>query len=142
MMQLPHHARRNSRRPSRALTALCTLVLVAGNALAAMGLCVAKTPSVPTAPAALAASQAPCPQHFASDRDAAASPDRAAPTHCPQDDPSAKVRSGDAPVAGFALVSALPRPLVACETGAGSADGDSNNSPPTPLYTRLSRLLL
>jgi len=142
MMHLPPHARRNARRPSRALAAFCALVLLAGNAFAAMGLCVAKTPAVPSAPAALVAGQAPCPQHFAGDGDDAASPHRTVPAHCPQDEPSAKVRSGDAPVAGFALVSALPRPLVACETGVWADGRDSDNSPPTPLYTRLSRLLL
>ena len=131
--------RQYARRPARAVAALCALVLVAGNALAAMGVCIAKAPP---APAVLVHDQTPCPQHLAQDGLKSVSTDPAAPTHCPQDDPGAQVRAGDAPVDGVALISALPRPPVAGETGSWRGIRSTNNSPPTPLYTRLSRLLL
>ena len=142
VMNLPtHRDRRNARRPTRAVAGLCALVLVAGNVLAAMGVCIAKSPAAPVAAPALAVDQTPCPQHLA-DGHETISTDPVAPTHCPQDDPGAQVRAGDVPVAGVALISTLPRPLVACETGSWRGIRSADDSPPTPLYTRLSRLLL
>jgi hypothetical protein len=107
-----------------------------------MGVCIAKVPAMPAAPAALAADQAPCPQHLAGDVLVTVSTDPAAPTHCPQDDPGAQVRAGDAPVAGVALIASLPRTPVLCESGSLRGFRSADDSSPTPLYTRLSRLLL
>lgn len=124
------------------MATLCALVLVAGNALAAMGVCIAKAHAAPVAASELVADQAPCPRHAEDTGLVTVSSDHAARTHCPKDDPGAQVRVGDTPIAGVALISSLPRSPVACETGLSRDLRSADDSPPTPLYTRLSRLLL
>jgi hypothetical protein len=142
MKHATRSARRNARRPARAVAALCALLLVACNAFAAMGVCIAKVPAVAVALASSDADQAPCAQHAADDRLETLTGDPATPTHCPQDDPGAQVRVGDTPVAGVALISSLPRSPVVRETGSSRGIRSADDSPPTPLYARLSRLLL
>ncbi len=126
----------------RGVTALCALVMVASNALAAMGLCVAKTPTAPAASSVEVSDQAPCPQHV-DDAGSVPSGEPAAVKHCPQDDPGVQVRMGDLPAA--ALMPAIDNPLrVVVPDPAATLRGNpaSDDSSPTPLYARLSRLLL
>jgi hypothetical protein len=136
-------ARLRSRRVARGLAALTVLMLVASNALAAAGLCLAKTPLpqvVTVATATAAAEHAPCPYHAA---DEAPLPDHPAvpSAHCPQDEPAAQVRA-DTPAADLAVIAVapLPAPLPAARDLQPRASVDE--SPPTPLYSRLSRRLL
>lgn len=142
-MKLPPRSPRHpARRTKRGLALLCALVLVSSNALAALGVCVAKAPAAPrSAPAAFVA-DAPCPQHVA---DAAGSPAAGEPlsaAHCPQDDPSAQPRTADLPAGDWVAahsstpIDSAPRAIFA----ARAADLDYVS--PEPLYARLSRLLL
>lgn len=133
---------RRARRSIRAVALLCALVLVSGHALAAMGLCIAKAPAAPAASSVTAAEQAPCPQHVDGD-DAGVLPDQSlASPHCPQDDPGAQVRAGDVPAAVLPLAALQLRVVVEHATVALRGDATTNDSPSTPLYARLSRLLL
>jgi hypothetical protein len=126
----------------RGVAAVCALVLVAGNALAAMGLCVAKTPTAPASIEASVADAAPCPQHVA-DAGSGVLPDLpAASTHCPQEDPGVQARAGDVPAADLPLVAAPVRAPLAQAQGMLRGDATANDLPPEPLYARLSRLLL
>jgi hypothetical protein len=125
------------RRPMRGIAALAALMLVASNALAAMGVCVAKTPVDRVA--AEQVTMSPC-GHPVVD-ELATAPAQSGAVHCPQDDPGAQVRGGEAsgdlvlaaPPAFFGVVQAAPPPRVALRIDA---------PPPTPLYTRLARLRL
>jgi len=127
-------------RTARGIAALCVLLMVASNALAAMGLCIAKAPV--TAPISLAASdEAPCAQHINEGTRTSGEP--LAQLHCPQDDPGAQLRGGDIP--GAALLGAIASPLrivIADSARLAHVTGGYDASPPTPLYSRLSRLLL
>ena len=132
---------RKARRSVRALALLCVLVLVSGHALAAMGLCIAKA-AAPAASAVSAAEHAPCPQHVEG-ADAGALPNQpSASPHCPQDDPSAQVRGGDAPAVGLPVTAVQLRVPPSPWGGELRGDTATNDSSPTPLYARLSRLLL
>jgi hypothetical protein len=141
MLKPRSHSQRNrasARRTSRGAVALFALVLVASNALAAMGICVVKTPS----PVAVTqAAEAPCPH----DLDTAGSVPSGEPTaaaHCPQDDPAAQTRTGDVPSACVVAVPVFLRFSVPTGSGTQCAAVAVDSSPSTPLYARLSRLLL
>jgi len=124
------------------MAAVCALVLVTSNALAAMGLCIAKTPPAPAPIEASVADQAPCPQHVA-DAGTGVLPDQpSGSTHCPQEDPGVQARAGDLPAADLPLVAAPVRAPLAQTQVMPARRRDRNDSPPKPLYTRLSRLLL
>jgi hypothetical protein len=126
----------------RRVAALCALVMVASNALAAMGLCVAKTRTVAPVSAGEATEEALCPQH-GTDAGGALTGEPVATKHCPQDDPGAQVRSGDLPAA--TLMPAIDNRLriTVPDPAAGLCSNSSpDDSPQTPLYERLSRLLL
>jgi hypothetical protein len=124
------------------MAAVCAVVLVVGNALAAMGLCIAKTPTAPASIEASVADQAPCPQHVA-DAGTGVLPDLpSASTHCPQEDPGVQTRAGDVPAADLPLVAAPVRAPLAHATGMLRGDATANHLAPGPLYARLSRLLL
>ena len=121
---------------------LCALVLVSSNALAALGVCVAKAQPAAQAALAATAADAPCPQHVA---DAAGSPaagERLSAMHCPQDDPGAQARTADLPGGDWVAaplssrIDSAPRVIVA-----GRA-AYLDHAPSEPLYARLSRLLL
>jgi hypothetical protein len=135
---------RRSSRTIRAVTALCALVLVTSNALAAMGLCIAKAPAAPLGIAAVSGEPS-CVQHVgqhAADDPADPPAEPAAAAHCPQDDPGAQFRPGDLPSLDLATT---PLPLRAPAFHVDLFQvGDAHNDdlPPTQLYTRLSRLLL
>lgn len=141
-MKLPLLTPRHARRTKRGLALLCALVLVSSNALAALGVCVAKAPAAPRSAPAASAADAPCPQHVA---DAAGNPtagERLSASHCPQDDPSAQPRTADVPAWDcVAAPSSTPIDSAACVTVAARA-ADLDYVPPEPLYARLSRLLL
>lgn len=126
----------------RGMAAVCALVLVTSNALAAMGLCIAKTPTAPASIEASVADQAPCPQHVA-DAGTGVLPDQpSASLHCPQDDPGAQARAGDVPAADLTLAAAPVRASLAQTQVTLRGDATVDDSPPKPLYARLSRLLL
>lgn len=131
-----------TRRSVRAVAALCALMLVASNAIAAMGMCAAKAPAAPQPREAATAEPMPCPQHDA-DAGSGVLPDpHAAAPHCPQDDPGAQARAGDVPAADAVLMSPPVRVASACPDDAQCRVASTDESPPTPLYARLSRLLL
>jgi hypothetical protein len=131
-----------ARRSVRALALLCALVLVSGQALAAMGLCIAKAPAAAAAVAAATAEQSPCPQHVADAASGALPEQPSASPHCPQDDPGAQVRAGDVPAADVPSITAQPRAPLAQASHAQRGAAAADETPPTPLYARLSRLLL
>jgi hypothetical protein len=141
MLNPPSHSQRNRtsvRRTARGAAALFALVLVASNALAAMGMCVVKSPP----PAVVTqATEAPCP-HDVDTVGAIPSGEPAAAAHCPQDDPAAQTRAGDVPSACVVAVPVFLRISVATGSGTQCAAVAADTSPPTPLYARLSRLLL
>jgi hypothetical protein len=141
MLTPPLRSQRNrtsARRTARGAAALFALVLVASNALAAMGLCVVKAPP----PAAVTqAAEVPCP-HDVDTAGVIPSGEPAAAAHCPQDDPAAQTRAGDVPSACVVAVPVFLRFSVATDSGTQRAAIAADSSPPTPLYARLSRLLL
>lgn len=141
MLNLPSHSlrhRTSRRRTARGAAALFALVLVASNALAAMGLCIVKAPP----PVAVTqAVEAPCP-HEAGAGEAIPSGEPAAATHCPQDDPAAQTRAGDVPSACVVAVPVFLRMAIPIDSGTHGDAVAADTSPPTPLYARLSRLLL
>lgn len=144
-MKLPLHFPRNTaRRTKRGLALLCALVLVSSNALAALGVCVAKASPAPRSAPAAATTDAPCPQHVA-DADAAGNPatgERLSAAHCPQDDPGAQTRAADLPTGDWlAAPSCTPLDIAPREIVAARA-AFLDYAPPEPLYARLSRLLL
>jgi hypothetical protein len=105
---------------------------LAGNVLAAAGLCVLKSPA-----AVRAASEAACPQHPADD----ASPSPTA-QHCPADDPSAQVRAADLPSQVLAAAAVTSFGNFAAPTPALPELRADPGSPQRPLYARLQRLHL
>ena len=126
----------HTRRAKRVAAGVLTLALVASNACAAMGVCVAK--ASPAASQSMAA-DAPCPQHV----DAPALPaEELRATHCPQEDPGAHPRAADLPAGDWvaappcARLDSAPRVIVAARAAY------LDYAPPEPLYSRLSRLLL
>lgn|SRR5512134_2606462 len=140
MLKPPSRSQRNRvsvRRMARGAAALFALVLVASNALAAMGMCVVKAPS----PLAATAAEAPCPHDVDTDG-AMPSGEPAATSHCPQDDPAAQTRAGDVPSVCVVAVPVFLRFSVVPGSGTQPAAVAADTSPPTPLYARLSRLLL
>lgn len=130
--------RASARRTSRGAVALFALVLVASNALAAMGMCVVKAP-LPVA--VTQAADVPCP-HDVGVSGAIPSGEPMAAAHCPQDDPAAQSRAGDVPSACVVAVPVFLRFSVPTDSGTQCAAFAVDSSPPTPLYARLSRLLL
>ena len=141
MLNRPSHPQRNRssvRRTARGAAALFALVLVASNALAAMGVCVVKAPP----PVAVTqAAEAPCP-HDVDSAGAIPSGEHAATAHCPQDDPAAQTRAGDVPSACVVAVPLFLRISFPVDRGTQGPAVAADTSPPTPLYARLSRLLL
>jgi hypothetical protein len=127
----------HARRGKRIAAGVLTLAFVASNAFAAMGVCVAKAP-VRAALQPLAA-EAPCPQHVV---DASVPAGESGATHCPQDDPGAQPRTADLPVGDWIAAPAFTRLDVAPGLGFKMRAVERNESPPAPLYARLSRLLL
>jgi len=113
--------------------------MLGSNALAALGLCLVKT--TPSAAAVTVADEAPCVQHI--DEGSTPSSRESGARHCPQDDPGAQLRPGDVPAAS--VMPAITNPLriilgdVAVALLEACAPEDAS---PTPLYARLSRLLL
>lgn len=127
----------HARRGRRVAAGVLTLALVASNAFAAMGVCVAKAP-VRAASQPLAA-EAPCPQHVI---DASVPAGESGSTHCPQDDPGAQPRTADLPGGDWIAAPAFTRLDVAPGVRFTMRAVARNESPPEPLYARLSRLLL
>jgi hypothetical protein len=134
--------RQPARRTKRGLAVLCALLLVTSNALAALGVCVAKTAPAGLPTQVASAESEPCPQHDADAVGSPASGERAVATHCPQDDPGAQPRAADLPAGDWvaapscARLDSEPRVIVAARAA------DLDFAPPEPLYARLSRLLL
>lgn len=134
---------RRARRVVRGLAALTALMLVASNAVAAMGLCAAKAPAplptVLTSQVQAQVSEAPCPFHHQVEPDSAPVPQAA---HCPQDDPGAQARGGETAAADLLLASP-PAVTLAPAAAVKRRRADSvNTAPPPPLYARLARLRL
>lgn len=127
----------HTRHAKRVAAGALTLALVASNAFAAMGVCIAKAP-VPAASQSTV-TDAPCPQHLA---DAALPAGELRATHCPQDDPGAQPRTADLPAGDWVAAPSCTRldstPRVIVAARAAYLD----YAPPEPLYARLSRLLL
>lgn len=134
--------RQPARRTKRGLALLCALVLVSSNALAALGVCVAKTPPAGLSAQVTSAESAPCPQHDADAAANSASGERAAATHCPQDDPGAQSRTADLPVGDWFAAPSCTRLDSAPHVIVAARAADLDYTPPQPLYARLSRLLL
>jgi hypothetical protein len=155
------------RRPARGLAAVIALMMVASNACAAMGLCIAKSGAA--APAgvpelvvtratvgdargtdlaadAVAAHSAsedlPCPQHGNAAAPASGTADPALGAHCPQEDPGAQGRTADLPALDLLLAGAVARPPALPAAVGHAAFAGFDDLPLTPLYTRLARLLL
>ena len=132
-----------TRRSARGLVAALALVLITSNALAAMGLCIAKAPVSRAEASASAGDKEPCPQHIADEWTGSSTTDPAGPAHCPQDDPGAQARAGtDVPSADLPIISVQPRALLVPATCERCGAATDNDPPHTPLYARLSRLLL
>ena len=137
------HSQSTTRRSARGLVAALALVLITSNALAAMGLCIAKAPGALGAVSVPASNEMPCPQHVADEWIGSLTTDPAGPAHCPQDDPGAQARAGaDVPSADLPIISVQFRALLAPATCEGCGEATDNDSPQAPLYARLSRLLL
>jgi hypothetical protein len=137
-----HSPRQPARRTKRGLALLCALVLVTSNALAALGVCVAKTPPAGLSAQVASAESAPCPQHDADAVGNPASGERAAATHCPQDDPSAQPRAADLPVGDWVAAPSCARLDIAPRVIVAARAAYLDYAPPELLYERLSRLLL
>ena len=131
-----------ARRTKRGLAVLCALVLVTSNALAALGVCVAKTPPAGLPTQVASAESEPCPQHDADAVGSPASGEHAAVTHCPQDDPGAQPRAADLPTGDWVAAPSCARPDMAPRVIVAARVADLDYAPPEPLYARLSRLLL
>ena len=123
-----------SRRTLRGLAAFVVTFLMAGQALAATGLCLV---TVPDAPATIHESSAGCAEHGPTD------PATGVKHHCPAEEPSPQARSVDLPA---------PQPIAAVASifvyfVEPVADGlpqavPDHEVPPPPLYARLQRLRL
>jgi hypothetical protein len=133
--------RRPARRRARCLAALVALVVVTSNALAAMGMCMAKAPVAPSS-VIVADGEAPCLHHEARAENRSGQADPAAQAHCPQDDPGAQVRATDIPGVGLPMLSFQPRESLLVPRGTLASAATVDASPPQPLYARLARLLL
>jgi hypothetical protein len=130
---------RRFRRVARTLTALCVLTMLGSNALAATGLCLIKTP--PASPAVTTANEAPCVLHGEEGR--TRSSHDAGARHCPQDDPGAQLRAGDVPAASIMPAITNPLRIILGDVAVVLLNPRAlEDAPPTPLYARLSRLLL
>lgn len=130
---------RRFRRVARALTALCVLTMLGSNALAAMGLCLVKT--TPSAAAVTVADETPCVRHV--DQGSTPSSREADAKHCPQDDPGAQLRAGDVPAASIMPAITNPLRIILGDSAVALLEPRTpEDAPPTPLYARLSRLLL
>ena len=129
---------RRFRRVARALTAFCVLTMLGSNALAAMGLCLVKT--TPSA-AAVTVADAPCLQHV--EEGNLRSSGETGAKHCPQDDPGAQLRAGDVPAASIMPAITNPLRIILGDSALAVLEPRApQGAPPTPLYARLSRLLL
>jgi hypothetical protein len=126
------------RRSARGVAALFAFMLIASNACAAMGLCIAK--NVEAAPAAVAPLDAPCPQHVDDGGSGPADPALAA--HCPQDDPTPQGRLADLPVFDTVQIGEFVRIPPAAQAGTVAAPPPLGDVRATPLYARPGRLLL
>ncbi len=112
--------------------------MLGSNALAAMGLCLVKT--IPSA-AAVTVADAPCLQHV--EEGNLRSSGETGAKHCPQEDAGAQLRAGDVPAAAFMPAIAAPLRIVLGDPAAALLEARApEDTPPTPLYARLSRLLL
>ncbi len=127
----------HTRRAKRVAAGVLALALVASNACAAMGVCIAKTP-VRTA-SQVSAAEAPCPQHGV---DASVPAGELGSTHCPQDDPGAQPRTADLPGGDWVAAPSYTRIDIAPSVIFTARVTALDQAPPEPLYTRLSRLLL
>jgi hypothetical protein len=131
------------KRPPRLVLVVLAFALVTSHTLAAMGMCIAKLP----VPAAVAASdEVACPGHLTefSSHDASlgAASDPAPAAHCPQDDPGAQARTADLPTTAIDAAPYVVRVSIEAMPHALAIASASESLPPTPLYARLSRLLL
>lgn len=127
------------KRPRRLALVMLAFALVASHTLAAMGMCIAKLP----APAAVAASdEAACPQHVTDASTHGATSDPAPAAHCPQDDPGAQTRTADLPTTAIDAAPYVVRVSIEAMPHALANASASEGLSPTPLYARLSRLLL
>lgn len=133
--------RLTTRRAVRALAGLVAAFLLAGNVLAAAGLCVVRAPvaahgSPVLASQATVSDDAACAEHLG---DHAPSSNL---HHCPTDDPSAQSRAVDVPAAQLMAATAAlldwSGALVRPEPPAVLV----RPADPQPLYTRLQRLHL
>ena len=129
------------RRSARCLAALVALVVVFSNALAAMGVCIAKAPVAPVS--AAVADAAPCPHAGGGTDSRADTTDPTVQAHCPQDEPGAQVRATDIPTTDLPPLAVLQSRAISLDPPCSLARAESiDESPPEPLYARLSRLLL
>lgn len=131
------------RRAVRALAGFVATFLLAGNVLAAAGMCAIKAPTGAHGPTTLAGAVAPAGDIACADHLAEHTAPASSAHHCPTEDPSAQSRAVDVPAAQLMVAmaasqlnwpDATPRsePLVVLASPAT----------PQPLYTRLQRLRL
>ena len=114
-------------------------MMLGSNALAAMGLCWAK--AAPQSAAAIVADEAACAQHV--EESNLRSSGETGAKHCPQEDAGAQLRAGDVPAAAFMPAIAAPLRIVLGDPAGALLEARApEDAPPTPLYARLSRLLL
>jgi hypothetical protein len=122
------------RRTLRGLAAFVVTFLMAGQVLAATGLCLV---TVPDAPATIHESSAGCAEHQPTD------PVTGVKHHCPAEEPSPQARSVDLPAPlAVAAVASVVVYLVEPVAGRLVATVSDNEAPPPPLYARLQRLRL
>ena len=137
------HFHLTRQRAMRALAGLVAMFLLAGNVLAAAGLCVVRSPVMSAAEAGLAAGhEAPdasaCEGHKAGSH--APAP---ASHHCPTDDPSAQTRTVDVPAAQAMLAIATSLlPWSDAELRSAPLVFAHHPAESRPLYARLQRLRL
>ena len=127
------------KRPPRLALVMLVFALVASHTLAAMGMCVAK---LPVSAAVAVSDEVACPEHLTEFSSDAATSDPAPAAHCPQDDPGAQARTADLPTTAIDAAPYVVRVSIEAMPHALANASASESLPPTPLYARLSRLLL
>jgi hypothetical protein len=122
------------RRTLRRLAGFVVTCLLAGQALAATGLCLV---TVPDAPATVHEASAGCAEHQPID------PASGAKHHCPAEEPSPQGRAGELPAPQpVAAVAALSFYVIAPVADRLPQAAPGHAAPPPPLYARLQRLRL
>lgn len=130
-------------RAIRGVVGIVVTFLLAGNVLAAAGLCAVKAPAGSHEPSHLPASAAPSDASDCAGHHAGHSAPASDAHHCPSDDPSAQTRTVDVPAAQV-IVAIASAPFSWSDATLRSAPlvVTDHRTEPRPLYARLQRLRL